>query len=217
MAVLVHAVFDYGDKKKELRGAMATAPFMGKVHSGRQPPVAWAPPAVGAAPMMPPGVRCALGASGPTGAAPGGIGDFFAHAVHAAAGGGGYGMALCGGVPHGLAARVAPFGFRGAQLGAPQQTALVCELVLTGSILEVTTMHSAALLVVETLHLPDVQVVLCVLCFGGASSPPLQGASTRRWSIVEPWATIRNVIPTVDADPGGEGLTTSITPELVNF
>ena len=41
----------------------------------------------------------------------------FARAVHAAAAGGGLCMAPCGGDPGGLGARVAPVGFRGAQLG----------------------------------------------------------------------------------------------------
>ena len=60
------------------------------------------------------------------GVAPGGIGDCFAHAVHAAAGGGGCGIIPCGGVPGGLGTRVAPVGFRGAQPGGAALAFLRC-------------------------------------------------------------------------------------------
>ena len=52
--------------------------------------------------------------------APGGVGDCFARAVHAAAAGGaggGHGMPPFGGVLGGLGDRVVPVGFRGAQPG----------------------------------------------------------------------------------------------------
>ena len=63
MAVLVHAVFDHGDKQKEVRGTMAAiGGGYGKgAYGPLAAPPAWAPPAVGAAPMMPPGVWPAPG------------------------------------------------------------------------------------------------------------------------------------------------------------
>ena len=70
--------------KRELRGTMeATAAVMGKMRGGRQLRLQPGPPGVWPAPGE--GFR-------PTGAASGGICDCFAHAVHAAAGGGGCGI-----------------------------------------------------------------------------------------------------------------------------
>ena len=91
MEVLLLAVLDHGDGK----GAPGYDGGHGGGNakaSGMAPaaPPSWGPPGFGAAPIMPPGVWPAPGVGfGPPGAAPGGIGDCFAHAVHASAGGGG--------------------------------------------------------------------------------------------------------------------------------
>ena len=89
--VLLLAVLDHGDGK----GAPGYDGGHGGGNvkaSGMAPaaPPSWGPPGFGAAPIMPPGVWPAPGVGfGHSGAAPGGIGDCFAHAVHASAGGGG--------------------------------------------------------------------------------------------------------------------------------
>ena len=92
MKVFLLAVLDRGDKAKGAPGYdRGCSNGYGK-SAGMAPaaPPAWAPPGFGPAPVLAPGVWPAPGVGfGPGSVAPGGIGGCCAHAVHAAAGGGG--------------------------------------------------------------------------------------------------------------------------------